>query len=40
MGDFPCGPVVKTLPPNAGGGGLTPMWGTEIPHAVGVLSKI
>ena len=27
--DFPGGPVVKTLPPNAGGPGLTPGPGTR-----------
>ena len=31
--DFPCGPVVKTLPSNAGDVGLIPGWGTEILHA-------
>ena len=30
---FPGGPVVKTSPSNAGGVGLTPGWGTKIPHA-------
>ena len=30
--DFPGSPVVKTLPSNAGGVGLIPGWGTEIPH--------
>ena len=31
--DFPGSPAVKTLPSNAGGVGLIPGWGTEIPHA-------
>ena len=31
--DFPGGPVVKTLPSNAGGAGLIPGRGAEIPHA-------
>ena len=29
-----CGPVVKTLPSNAGGPGSIPGWGDEIPHAL------
>ena len=32
-GDFPGGPVVKTLPSSAEGAGLTPHWGDKIPHA-------
>ena len=40
MGDLRCGPVVKTLPSNAGGGGLIPIWGTEIPHAVGCCQQL
>ena len=32
-GDFPGGPVVKTLPSNAGIAGLTPGQGARIPHA-------
>ena len=32
--DFPNGPVVKTLPSNAGGAGSIPGWGTKILHAV------
>ena len=32
-GHSPGGPVVKTLPPNAGGGGSIPGWGAKIPHA-------
>ena len=31
--DFLGGPVVKTLPSDAGGLGLIPGWGTKIPHA-------
>ena len=31
--DFPGGPVVKTLPPNAEGVGSIPGWGAKIPHA-------
>ena len=31
--DFPGGPVVKTLSPNAGGSGSGPGWGTKIPDA-------
>ena len=30
--DFPGGPVVKTLPSNAGGAGSIPSWGAKIPH--------
>ena len=30
----PGGPVVKTLPSNAGGVGLIPGWGAKIPHAL------
>ena len=32
-GHFPGGPVVKTLPPIAGGGGSIPDWGAKVPHA-------
>ena len=32
-GHFPGGPVVKTLPPNAGGGDPTPDLGAKIPHS-------
>ena len=32
--DFPGGPVVKTLPSNAGGEGLIPGRGAKIPHAL------
>ena len=31
--DFPGGPVVKTLPSNAGGAGSIPGLGAKIPHA-------
>ena len=31
--DFPGGPVVQTLPSNAGGAGSIPGWGAKIPHA-------
>ena len=31
--DFPSGPVVQTLPSNAGGVGLIPAQGAKIPHA-------
>ena len=31
--DFPGGPVVKTLPSNAGGAGSIPGQGAKIPHA-------
>ena len=34
-GDFPGGPVVKTLPSNAEGMGSIPGQGTKVPHAVG-----
>ena len=32
-GDFPGGPVVKTLPSNAGAAGLIPVQEAKIPHA-------
>ena len=32
-GDFPGGPVIKTLPSNAGGVGSIPGGGAKIPHA-------
>ena len=32
-GDFAGGPVVKTLPSNAGGAGSIPGWGAKIPQA-------
>ena len=35
---FPCGPVVKNLPFNAGDTGSIPGWGTKIPLKVGPLS--
>ena len=31
-GYFPGGPVVRTLPSNAGDGGSIPGWGAKIPH--------
>ena len=31
-GDFPGGPVLKTLPSNAQGLGSIPGWGAKIPH--------
>ena len=37
--DFPGGPVVKTLPSNAGGVGAIPGQGTKIPHAVECSKK-
>ena len=37
--DFPGGPVIKSLPSNAGGAGLIPGWGTKIPHAMGQLAR-
>ena len=33
-GDFPGGPVVKTLPSNAGGAGSIPGQGAKIPHTL------
>ena len=30
--NFPGGPVVETLPSNAGGEGSVPGWGARIPH--------
>ena len=36
--DFPAGPLVKNLLCNAGVLGLTPGWGTKIPHAAEQLS--
>ena len=35
---FPCGPVVKNLPSNAGHSDLIPDQGTKIPLATGRLS--
>ena len=32
--NFPGGPVVKNLPPNAGGIGSISGWETKIPHAL------
>ena len=37
-GDFPGGPVVESLPCNAGDVGLILGQGTRVPHAVGQLS--
>ena len=37
-GNFPGGPVVKSLPCNAEDMSLIPGWGTKISHAVGQLS--
>ena len=37
-GDFPGGPVVKSLPCNAEVMGLIPGWETKIPHAMGQQS--
>ena len=37
--DYPGGPVGKNLPVNAGVAGLISGWGTQIPHALGQLSK-
>ena len=31
--DFPCGPVVETLPSNVGSAGLIPDWGAKILYA-------
>ena len=36
--DFSGGPVVKSLPGNAGDTDLIPGWGTKIPHAYYQLS--
>ena len=36
--DFPCGPVVKNLPANAGDVGLISSLGIKIPHPTGQLS--
>ena len=33
-GDFPGGPVAKTLPSSAGGAGSIPGRGAKIPHAM------
>ena len=38
VGDFPSGPVVKTLSSKAGDTGSIPGWGTKIPHTSGQLS--
>ena len=39
-GDFAGGPVVKTLPSNAGGAGSIPGWGAKIPQASRPKNKI
>ena len=39
MGDFPGGPVVRNLPPNAEDAGSIPGRGTKIPRASGQLSS-
>ena len=36
-GDFPGGPVVQSLPANAGGIGSNPAPGTKIPYTTGQL---
>ena len=36
--DFPCGPMVKNSPSNAGGASSVPSRGTKIPHASEQLS--
>ena len=38
LSGLPGGPVVKNPPSSAGGVGLIPGWGTEIPHVSGQLS--
>ena len=38
--DFPDGPVVKNLPPNAGDIGSIPGRGTKIPHATWQLRPL
>ena len=38
LSGLPGGPVVKNPPSGAGGVGVTPGWGTEIPHVSGHLS--
>ena len=35
VGDFPCSPVVRTLPSKAGGTSSIPGQGANIPHALG-----
>ena len=34
FGDFPGGPLVKTLPSSAEGASSFPGWGAKIPHAL------
>jgi len=38
MWDFPCDPMVRNLPSNAGDMGLIPGQGSEIPQAIQQLS--
>ena len=38
--DFPSGPVVKTLPSNAGGMDLVPGQGIKVPHPTGCNQKL
>ena len=38
LSGLPGGPVVKNPPSSAGGEGLIPGWGTEIPRVSGQLS--
>jgi len=37
--DFPDGPLVMTLPSNAGDVGLIPGGGAKIPHALGLKNQ-
>ena len=37
--DFPSDPVVKNLPFNAEDSGSIPVWGTNIPRAMGQVSS-
>ena len=37
--DFPGGPAVKNLPPDAEDGGSIPDGGTKAPHSVGQLNS-
>ena len=39
-GDFPGGPVIKTLSFNEWGASSIPVWGAKIPHACGQKDKI
>ena len=40
FGDVHGGPLVKSPPSNAVGGGPSPGWGTKVPHALGQLTRI